>query len=280
MGSQFAPVAPVHILQDLLDKEALGDYHLLLAHHTVEKATDFRLLWSEYRRSRSGQYAKTTIIMDNSIVELGGAVDDKMIDEAVRIVMAYGQTSAMGAPTVIPVLPDVMGDGEATIDLSWDAYLRWSQHLHEDGMPGDGFMLVTQGSYWGDFARLVNHFFIDQAENTKRITWVGIPRKIQQRWPERTRAKAIKYIQTVAPHVKIHLLGFSDDITDDLFCASIPGVSGIDSAVPIRYSHLLTPLTTDAEIGPRLDWWENGKINPYTLRNLSAVRRWVGDTSR
>lgn len=266
--AQFAPVAPIQILEEMLKtdvKRLFGNYHLFLAHHTVAYPERFNELIASFQRKM--QFSQLTIIMDNSIVELGGAVDDDMIAEAVNII----KPKDYYVTEVVPCLPDVMGDGAATTALSAEAYDRWT--MANNPMPGDGYMVVTQGKTWEDFTDLVNHFFVEKAEYYRNIQWVGIPRKIQPVLG--SRARAIQYIQMVAPHVKIHLLGFSEHIADDLFCARMPGVRGIDSAVPVRYPHQLNPMTSDEEIGPRGDWWDVGKLETQAKYNIENVRQWL-----
>jgi hypothetical protein len=54
------------------------------------------------------------------------------------------------------------------------------------------------------------------------------------------------------------------------------GVCGIDSAVPVRYEDFLTPMSTDAEIGPRApDWFEKGKLTGFGIENVRNVRGWL-----
>lgn len=263
---QFAPVAPIHILEKLLNlnNQVFGDYHLLLAHHTVQYPEQFNKLFTQYLNK--SPYTNVTVIMDNSIVELGGAVDDAMIEEACNVLNSIPSTRL----EVVPVLPDVMGDGIETIDQSAMAYARWvGKDFTQDGM-----MLVTQGEDWDDFAYLVEQFFVKHPAEYGAIRWVGVPRILVQNLG--SRKKAVEFIHMVAPHVKIHLLGFSDDITDDMLCARLPGVRGIDSAVPLRYDGILTPTTSGTQIGPRGDWWEKGKINPHTMANIIRVARWIG----
>lgn len=265
--TRFAPVAPVHILQELCAAQALGDYHLFLAHHTVEKPKEFTDLFDAYFKQNDRRVRlQPTIIMDNSLVELGGAVDDAMIQEAVGIIRRGTQYRE-----IIPVLPDVMGDGLQTRMDSVEGYERWNRK----GMGGNSWMLVTQGKDWEDFVALIDYFFVDNLGDYPKIGWVGIPRWITNNWPEATRARALRYIKLVAPQVKVHLLGFSNDIVDDLFCSAQRGVTGIDSAVPVRYNGLLHPLTTDDQIGPRGDWWEKGMLSTDHLRNLANVRKWI-----
>lgn len=264
---QFAPVAPIHILEGLLNtdpRNLFGAYHLFLAHHTAEYADRFTNLWTKYFNSPI--YTQPTVIMDNSIVELGGAVDDQMIRTAVEAVR-----QGLWRASIIPVLPDVMGSGVDTLDLSEEAYARWVS----SNMPGNGFMLVTQGLFWIDFTNLVDYFFIHNREKFKKITWVGIPRRLEAAGIPR--AKAVKYITAVAPWLNIHLLGFSNSIESDLEAVrlDLPQIKGIDSAVPVRFNGMLTPTTRDGEIGPRGSWWEKGTLGSENVRNILNVRKWV-----
>lgn len=274
--AQFAPVAPIQILEELVAKEEFGKYHLFLAHHIVDQQERFRNLMRGAMATRILRYNAPLIIMDNSIVELGGSVDDGMIKEAVQIVSR--DYDAQFKPHVIPVLPDVMGKGEETIYLVRDAYKRWTVRDERgfNWMPGAGYMLVTQGASWQDFCNLVNYFFVHHLEQFPAINWVGIPRVLLHNGSVKSRAQAVQYVQMVAPHVNIHLLGFSDNITDDVTSVRLPGVRGIDSAVPVRYDSSLTPSTTPEEIGPRpTEWMETGALSVQNLHNIQNCRKWV-----
>ena len=259
--NSFAPVAPIQVLEGLLSisPTTFGRYHLLLAHHTVEHPARFTELF-RVASTRIGQHID--VIMDNSLVELGGAVDSKMIREAVEIVQEGG-----GSHThVIPVLPDVMGDAAATIQASTEAYSEWQK----DEMPGSGYMVVAQGPSFWDFIKLIDHFFV--LNYFPEIRWVGIPRALVSTLA--SRRFAIEYVQTVAPHVQIHLLGFSDNVLDDLQCARLRGVRGIDSAVPLRHDGIFLPTSQTPPRSP--DWFDKAEVNNDTmLINLYNIRKWV-----
>lgn len=262
--AQFGPVAPIQILKSMLaeDIRVFGNYHLFLAHHTVEKPKDFEGLLREYNYHMSMRQAPGTFIMDNSIVELGGAVDDKMVAEATNICL----TALGNRHRVIPVLPDVMGDGQATVEASSAAYHHWKHSMPHNG----GFMVVLQASTFEEFCRHVDHFFL--SGNYPHITWAGIPRILVKSLG--TRKNCVKYLQAVAPHIDIHLLGFSDNVVDDVFSARLRGVRGIDSAVPVRYDY--APFTPTTEVPPRAaDWFETGMLTGFGVRNTEAVRSWV-----
>jgi hypothetical protein len=272
--AQFAPVAPVHILQEMLDgpnTDVFGDYHLFLAHHTTEKGKEFsKLIDNFHRRYRNPR--SLNIIMDNSLIELGGAVDSKMIYDACRICKPDHNSMDF----VVPVLPDVLGDAIGTLSCAIDAYQEWNKL----NMPG-GWMVVAQGDdngtkeeSWLAFTHLINTLFVTTPRDMyKKISWVGLPRRLVKTLP--SRKDAVQYVKMVAPHIRIHLLGFSHDINDDLRCARIPGVQGIDSAVPVRYNNLLLPGTTEDEIGLRGTWFEEGHFQEINATNIMNVRRWI-----
>ena len=264
---QFAPVAPLQVLEELAKRnlrDGYGNYHLMLAHHVAEKAKWFNLM--HLGAVAQQLYKYFTIIMDNSIVELGSAVDDKMIREAVEAVKVSNTT-------VIPVLPDVMGDGEETRRQALEACKRWSDS--ETRMPGHGMMLVAQGKDWEDFTKTVDFFFLDRYKYPT-INWIGIPRWLENHGI--SRVKAVEYVLMVAPYINIHLFGFSDNIFADFQAARMDKqmIRGIDSAVPLRYSGSLSPMTTAEEIGKRdPDWFENGQLETAHLQNVVRVRSWL-----
>ena len=258
----FAPVAPIQILEAMTPGQ-LGNYHLFLAHHTVEHPERFRALCKRYTECDLRSYRSMRIIMDNSIVELGGAVDDLMIRDATRAI-------TLPDTKVVPCLPDVMGNAQETIALSEDAYFRW-ENLGMDEISHCGYMLVAQAANKQELIDLCNHFFVTGRDKYRNISWVGIPRyMLKQDWA--SRKWAIRYIQMVAPWVRIHLLGFSDDILTDMFDARELGVQGIDSAVPVRYDKPLLTTTYVPSRDPK--WMEDGHLTQNGIQNIARVRQW------
>lgn len=254
---KFAPVAPVQVLEGLYgySDQTFGSYHLLLAHHTVDEEDRFRALFR--RIHNETPTLNPTIIMDNSLVELGGAVDFQMLSDAVEVI-----TEVCEEATVIPVLPDVMGDGAETRRAVEDAYDRWSEF-----MPGNGFMAVCQGASWDDFQESVD-MFADQ-DAFPEITWLGIPRKLVETLGTRKDAVAYALAASNGRH-EIHLLGFSDNMVDDYACAKLPGVAGIDSAVPLRVE---SQFTLDMKVPPRPpEWFDEAECSPRVIANLNRAR--------
>lgn len=262
--AQFAPVAPIQILEGLQEEMALGKYHLLLAHHVLEHPDRFRELFANEKGC--------TIIMDNSIVELGASQNEAAVLEACKII----QPETRGFNYVIPVLTDVMGNGEKTRVQGAASYSWWM-----DNAPEYNLMVVLQGgpslvyeSAWDDFVATVDFFLLDPA--FANIGYAGIPRKLVEFLG--TRKRAIEYVDAVRPDIAVHLLGFSNDVSDDVICAQHASVEGIDSAVPLRYSYAVPHgrYTPSVDIPPRSpDWFEKGTLDQESIDALYNIRKWV-----
>ncbi|MEB3089950.1 hypothetical protein, partial [Parvimonas sp. M20] len=83
--ASFAPVAPIQILESLYNYgyDAFGEYHLLLAHHIMEEPERFKAL---FERISGDMSVFPTVIIDNSLVELGEAVALDMVRDAAAII--------------------------------------------------------------------------------------------------------------------------------------------------------------------------------------------------
>src|SRR5690242_2299971 len=103
--AKFAPVCPIKVLSQLTPENS-GDYHLLLAHDVADKAQEYKNWF--------GRHRNMTVIMDNSVIELGNAVDLKTIKKA---------CDAVDITTI--VLPDVLLDGRATVESCTKALETW-----------------------------------------------------------------------------------------------------------------------------------------------------------
>lgn len=254
--AKFAPVAPIQVLEGLYAAGAFGDYHLLLAHHTVEHKTRFTDL---FKRAYDDGW-EGTIIMDNSIVELGDSVGAGLVSEAC---WALSSDTAPEGVKIIPVLPDVMGEGVATRELVTNSYDTWCKEIPAR----EGFMVVCQGDSYSDFLHSL-HFFTDTTA-FPGITTLGIPRVLQKTCGTRIRAalSARDYMDDYA----IHLLGFSDSITDDIdSCKALSGNCGIDSAVPLRLREMFTEFV-DAGKRPA-DWFDTAQVDGQMISNLRLAR--------
>ena len=245
--SKFAPVAPPLMLLDLKAKGALGDYHLLLAHDVIAQKELYREVFSDLDE-------KPFIIMDNSVIELGEPVSNEVMHEACDIVRAD-----------LIVLPDVLGDMEKTIEMSTKTSLEW--YTDFDSIP---FMCVPQGTTMKEFTTC--------AELLMKLPGVrawGVPRHVTGRLG--TRHHLVYALMVLRPMFTMHLLGFSDNIQDDISVARASGVNGIDSAVPIRLGLLDIPFHTHLDSHPpRGSYWETAKeATPTVLENLAKIRGWI-----
>jgi hypothetical protein len=257
--AQFAPVVPLSIA-NALDTVFLGDYHLLLAHDVLKNPDSYK--W---------QYASKAVkIMDNSLIELGYAMKIQDVVKAANIV---------GAQFV--VLPDKLKDAAWTEEATKLAKFDFDK-LDTNETAGISPMPVLQGVNYVECKYLLETW---ASEGYKAV---AIPRVLVEVFGSRkdTIHKAIscgfKYI---------HLLGFSEDLQDDVDCTRIPGVMGIDSAVPIRLGlqKKAISLKNYVDPGPRGDYWDNpmqgsswpeteGKLLRIEL-NMELFREWIKTTN-
>jgi hypothetical protein len=235
------------MLLDLKRKNALGDYHLLLAHDVVAQKELYHEIFDDLDE-------QPFIIMDNSVIELGEPVSNEIMEEAVRIVR-----------TDLVVLPDAIADPKRTIEMSTETALLW----RSEGID-TGFLCVPQGTTMGEFT--------DCAEQLMKLPGVqawGVPRHATAKLG--TRHHLVYALMVLKPMFTMHLLGFSDNLVDDISVARATGVNGIDSAVPIRLGLLDEPFHTHIDSHPpRGDYWEAAKeATPTVLENLAKIRGWI-----
>lgn len=259
LTAEFAPVGPIQVLEGLYNfgPSMFGAYHLLLAHHTIEEADRFAALFKRIEQEGHFGDGELTIIMDNSIVELGNSVDAATIAHAVSII-----EDNCAPARVYPVLPDVMGEGAATREAIEDSYDSWSRLVG-----GHGFMAVLQGETMEDYEETLEMVTsVDYPE----IVALGVPRILTAQHGSRRPAT----VKAVATEMMVHLLGFSDDMRDDFECARLSDVSGIDSAVPLRTPDVFTPFITTEKRDP--DWFREATVTPHMINNLVEARRYCG----
>jgi hypothetical protein len=252
--AKYAPTVPIQIYEAMHEKGELGDYHLLLSHDIVRdeetKRRYLRLFGDPANADKN-----MTIILDNSICELGNAVGVEVVAEAAKWVNA----------TCI-VLPDVYLRPHETVISCMEALETWPKHFPE----GTGFMIVPQGKSMRLFTECAEAF-AEQPE----ITWWGVPRNIVEFHGSRREAAYMCALLNVERN--IHLLGFSDNIIDDALVANECWfVEGIDSAVPVRAAHHHRAFNlTMSELPPRkeTDWWETGTLTELAFKNLQRARQ-------
>lgn len=240
---KFAPVAPLPIHKQLDAMGMLGDYHLLLTHQVLEDTYEYANFW---------RLRDAFVIMDNSAAEFGESLPWQKVIDAARICDAN-----------VVVLPDKIGDTAQTIQWAKE-YIR---HVPQDM----GKLGVAQGRTYEEVeycARVLLDLGVDMLSIPRGITFeIG------------TRVDLVRWLGENT-EVPLHLLGFSNNILDDMAAAlSAPNVRGIDSAVPIWLPHLLpsTP-PANADFGKRpedYDQWQSIPHPDTALTNLGVVRWWL-----
>lgn len=260
----FAPVAPIQILEQLKTEGLFGNYHLFLAHHTLEHPGRFQRLVEP-----GDPDVNRVFIMDNSIVELGSSCTVETMAKAVEpLLNGCGPNDA-----IVAVLPDAMGDGLATRRLIREQFFTWRAGLPENVR----LMAVAQGSNWRDYCETID--FLKPYTDAGDIQAVGIPRVLTSPFYLGTRKQACFYASLRLANLNtgysplIHLLGFSDDVPDDLMNAAHFGYH-IDSAVPLRAP---ADWTWAKEIPSRpKHWFNEGTLTDAARKHLAEIRQIIG----
>lgn len=241
---RYSPIGPIALLQDLHHKDLLGNYLLILAHDVLEYPQQYKELLTDV-----GQRAGTFVILDNSVVELGRPMTSSELKEAYKIT----------SPDCI-ILPDVLEDGHQTVQAS-------SMHAHQWVLEGMApFMAVPQGTSVPELMMCA----INLAGLPGVVYW-GVPRAIANRFGTRMVMAPILGFDRSKKR-DVHMLGMSQHLTDDLMCASLPGVMGIDSANPLVLGQQDILIEEESPHLPRENFWEEGEATMATVDNIHAVR--------
>lgn len=271
MTSRFAPVAPIAIHQRLASEGALGNYHLLLAHQVLEQPAIHKGFYRQqlpYIRTYQGHenwgkgsLGKPYIIMDNSLIELGYPLPVADVIVAAELVNAS-----------VIVLPDVLGDRIKTLNMVADAIIELDKLKASSLYARKVKVLgVAQGQTFNDVFSCARDMI-----QLLGMDMISIPRHVTSKVGSR-----IELVQAVAKYGKpLHLLGFSDNLFDDMSALAIKGVMGIDSAVPIWYGlqGFSLPVTppVNADFGKRpADYEQQTEINSLVIRNIRRVESWA-----
>lgn len=244
--SLFAPVVPLPIAQILHRQGQLGDYHLLLAHDVTPKnMEEYQELY--YSRMLEA-YPLATVIMDNSVVELGSALTFERVLFAANAVFADYM-----------VAPDLFLEKGTTIERSKAFVDEMQKHTQaSNGSRIPSLMGVVQGKTIAECMECAAYFAGEELFEA-----ISIPRCLTPVLGSRMELAYLLYDHYPDRFNLWHLLGFSDDLFDDLSCARLPFINGIDSAVPIRAAlkDQLLSLNTKQDFGPRGDYWESSRID-------------------
>lgn len=260
--SLFAPVCPTRIYKRLFaTPRTRGMYFLLLAHDIIHSEENRE----EYAKLFKHRQFPSQVHLDNSVIELGDSVSMEVLWDAADVV---------NANTI--VLPDVLCKSQETVASTLKGFedfqiLRNTRAV--DSRYPRNFMVIPQGESMSAWVRCLET--IVNEIGAKNIPWIGIPRNITGRI-DTTRQHAIEAVQLVAPQSMIHLMGFSDNVLDDIRCTFMQRVAGIDSAVPMRFKDTFT---ISGDPGKRGNWWDECEWSAQMGLNVERVRDLIFDHS-
>lgn len=256
--TQYAPVGNLHVHQQLYGLGVLGDYHLLLAHQIAARPLEYQAFWNRFI-DRTG-ISRLDITIDNSVVELGEAMDFGKVIAAATVV---------GATTV--VLPDVINDSRKTLEQAEISFEDYVEEMEENGI---GALGIAQGR---DIDEVLDCAAGLVELGVKRL---GISKYLVDT-PVGSRAAVAKALGR-AHELPIHLFGFSNNMVDDLTAARESYVVGIDSAMPIWLGlagmTLPNSVPTDAgKYGRRPEDYDDEKrpVVYAATQNVATVRQWL-----
>lgn len=251
--ARFAPVCPPQILQYFKDEGCLGDYHLVLAHDIAARPDLYHAVFDR------PHYSSMEIILDNSVIELGGAVNIDTIVEAAKVVQP-----------VTTVLPDVLLDSQKTLERCMAALPIWAEHFVRANLE-PAFMFVPQGRTLEEWVQCAERF-----ADARFVNYWGIPRNVVDKTEIGTRKHLSEILHALNSYREIHLLGFSNNVIDDVISAKSHFVHGIDSAVPIRAISQGISNTFEgySKMPSRGDWWESAKPDHGMIDAFMQARQW------
>lgn len=258
--SRFAPVCPLPVAEALWGMGLLGDYHLLLAHDVLvpTNSDEYRSLYSDRMRAK---FKDTVVIMDNSVVELGHAMPFEQVSRAAQICDAD-----------YIVAQDSFLDKVATLEAARAFYAEACTSKGR-GLYTPPLMGVVQGRNVRECLDVADYY-----AGSELFRGIAVPRCLTPVLGSRIPLLLELYKRHASRFDCWHLLGFSEDIFDDLAAARLPFVSGIDSAAPVRGSLAKHKVTLPyCDFGPRGRFWESThyqtmESHAYMRYNLQLLR--------
>lgn len=243
---KFAPVVPFHIYRNFQIHRYIPATVLLLAHDVIAHKEEYAEVFSEEA------WDNTTIIIDNSVVELKQAVDAEMVFDAAETVAAD-----------IVVLPDVLNSGEQTIKATMEVLKEWRWKFREYKL-----MSLIQGSHTEEWLHCLEFTLAEINPD-----WIGIPRCAEDNPAINMHRVELVNIVNMCTNKPIHLFGFSESPHQDLIAAKHSQVYSIDSASPLRLDDSKYLFQNP---GPRGDWWDKCKFDPVMIGICKEINRRIG----
>ncbi len=254
--ARYSPIAPLALLEQLHEKEILGNYLLLLAHDVLEFPQEYIDLM-DHIAVMELYPEERFIIVDNGVVELSHALPFEQVLEAANLVDAS-----------CVITPDAIGDFTGTQKLVMES----ASMLRSCGFD---LMKVPQGANVGELVQCVDWLRTYLPTSKPDLDLWGIPRWIAN--IEGSRIPIIQYINAKCDNPKIHLLGMSTYLSDDLRCVKLPGVVGIDSANPLvlGLAGIELSVATAYTHMRRMDYWQRERLDARVIRNVEHMHELV-----
>lgn len=238
---EFAPIVPVKYHPASITK-----YHLILAHQVVRS--------TQYRNYYSSLPDDHTIILDNSVIELG-YTDVGMIVGAMEFLGPFGGR-------LIVVCPDVLRDRVATVKAHRD-------FIHDvnigDIIDDNGYhiMVVPQGEDSKDWA-----YCLDELDGKLigSFTYVGIPR-LTEDFEGGRQGLYTNNIGALQGY-RVHLLGVQHTLSEIEWAKEYQEIVGCDSSLPIRaaYAKMSCSDVEDLRVLPDPDRYNQEMYQPVRER--------------
>lgn len=212
MRALYSPIAPIHLLLQLQERNLIKPYLLLLAHDILEHPNAYEDFLHVWRSEAAIEGTDTFLILDNGVIERGSPVSCEELLTAAEIVQAN-----------VVVGPDVVGNFHETKKLMID---QAGTIKHSYPM-----MYIPQGNSLSEIRQCIDWYMAKYPEIAVQGAYWGVPRWIANELG--SRGPIVHYILSHDPRAQVHLLGMSRFVSDDIACARNPNVMGIDSANPM-----------------------------------------------
>lgn len=239
-----------------LEQTALTSYQLMLP-QLVEQSPTYR-----YTYLKHCQDPDQLVIMDNGAAEGEQLPDIKLI----RMANAFKPNEL--------VVPDVLGDGEATFDRIAEFLRVLIDHSLD---PSIKLGIVAAGKTPPESLLTVDRVFTYFTE--VEISTIYIPRILVTEKNPGARMEVAKQLPKVTlNHVDIHFLGSSHFwIHEASFIAdNFPGVRGIDTSAPFNYTIAEQQIDGGAQVTRPEDYFELACENEELLDyNVKRYKGWV-----
>jgi hypothetical protein len=229
-----------------------SNYHLVLA----------QINDPEYFRTYAYLDDSHYVILDNGAAEGGSVSDKNLLSVAV----------AIGVDEV--VVPDVIGDMQATIDRVDNFFKENEQFLG-----GAKFMAVAQGQAPSEIYRCLDHYW----NNYPGIV-VGLPRHLLTTFNlDRARIGILNHIERETEgQAQVHLLGTNPKWPSEIkHIANIyPWVRGVDSSMPYNWTMARNELGDEGTVArPENYFTEERDLDSALLEhNVNTYMRWASGT--